>query len=170
MLRLVRRLGETAAVFIGVAFPLSLAAAQSSADPQARIVGSWRITSLELEFQDGSERRFPFGAQPKGYLIFGSDGRMMAYLEAEKRTSPRTDEERAAAYQTMNAYTGRYRVQGDKWITRVDGSWNVDWVGTDQERTFAIEGDRLSVVAQWNRNALYDGRMTRGILKFEREK
>jgi len=170
MLRLVRRVGVTVALVVGVAFPLSVAVAQSGADPQTRIVGSWRVASMELEFQDGSERRFPLGTHPKGYLMFGSDGRMMAYLEADKRTSPRTDEERAAAYQTMNAYTGRYRVQGDRWITSVDGSWNVDWEGTDQERSFAVDGDRLSVVAQWNRNALYGGRMTRGILKFEREK
>jgi hypothetical protein len=160
----------TAALLIGVAFSLSVAGAQKGADPQTRIVGSWRIVSIELEFQDGSERRFPLGNHPNGYLIFGADGRMMGYLEAEKRTSPKTDEERATAYRTMNAYTGRYRVQGDKWITRVDGSWNVEWVGTEQERSFAIDGDRLRVVAQWNPNALYDGKMTRGILTFEREK
>ena len=70
----------------------------------------------------------------------------------------------------MNAYTGRYRVEGDKWTTRVDASWNVEWTGTDQERTFVVDGDRLKVVAQWNRNALYGGKMTRGILIFEREK
>ena len=143
---------------------------QGEGDARARITGSWRVVSFELEFQDGSERRFPLGTHPNGYLIFGADGRMIAYLEADKRTSPKTDEERAAAYRTMNAYTGRYRVEGDRWITRVDGSWNVEWVGTDQERSFAVDGDRLTVVAQWNRNPLYGGRMTRGILVFEREK
>jgi hypothetical protein len=170
MLRLLRRLGVMTAFLVGVAFPLSVADAQGGADPQTRLVGSWRIVSIELEFQDGSERRFPLGPHPNGYLMFGADGRMMAYLEAEKRTSPTTDEERATAFRTMNAYTGRYRVEGDKWITRVDGAWNVDWVGTDQERTFTVDGNRLSVVAQWNRNALYGGKMTRGVLTFERAK
>ena len=94
----------------------------------------------------------------------------MAYLEADGRKAPKTDEERAAAYRTLVAYTGKYRVQGKKWITTVDGAWNVEWIGTDQERSFNLNGDRLSVVAQWNPNPLYDGRMTRGHLTFEREK
>ena len=72
--------------------------------------------------------------------------------------------------QTLNAYTGRYRVQGDKWITTVDGAWNVEWVGTEQERAFSLDRDRLNVVAQWNRNALYGGKVTHGHLIFEREK
>jgi hypothetical protein len=101
--------------------------------------------------------------------VFGSDGRMMAYLEADGRKAPQTDEERAAAYRTLNAYTGKYRVQGDNWITTVDAAWNTGWVGTEQERSFTLSGNRLNVVAQWNRNPLYGGRMTRGHLIFERE-
>ena len=94
---------------------------------------------------------------------------MMTYLEADGRKAPQTDEERSAAYRTLNAYTGKYRIQGDKWITKVDAAWNVEWVGTEQERSFTISGNRLNVIAQWNRNALYDGKMTRGHLTFERE-
>jgi len=157
---LLRRFG---AVVIGLVFPQRVAA-------RARIVGSWRLVSYELEFQDGGERLFPLGAHPNGYLVFGPDGRMMAYLEAAGRTAPRSDEERSAAYRTLLAYTGRYRVDGDKWITKVDGAWNVGWSGTDQERFFTLDGDRLSVIAQWNPNPLYCGRMTRGHLTFEREK
>ena len=80
MSRLLRRRVVISALSIGVVFPLSVADAQRGADPQTRIVGSWRIVSYELEFQDGSERRFPFGTHPNGYLIFGADGRMMSYL------------------------------------------------------------------------------------------
>ena len=170
MLTRLSRLGVSAAVAIGLVFPQSMVHAQRGVDPRARIAGSWRIVSYELEFQDGTEHRFPLGAHPNGYLLFGSDGRMMTYLEAEGRKAPQTDDERSAAYRTLNAYTGRYRVQGDKWITTVDGAWNVEWVGSEQERTFALDGDRMSVVAQWNRNVLYGGRMTRGHLIFEREK
>jgi hypothetical protein len=170
MLTRLLRLGVSAAVAIGLAFPQSMVHAQRGVDPRARITGSWRVVSFELEFQDGTEHRFPLGAHPNGYILFGFDGRMMTYLEAEGRKPPQTDEERSSAYRTLNAYTGRYRVEGDKWITRVDGAWNVEWVGTDQERSFVLDGDRLNVVAQWNRNALYGGKMTRGHLVFEREK
>jgi len=94
---------------------------------------------------------------------------LAAYLEAAGRKAPQTDEERSAAYKTLNAYTGKYRVEGDKWITKVDAAWNVEWLGTDQERFFTLSGNRLNVVAQWNRNALYGGEITRGHLTFERE-
>ncbi len=170
MLRRLPGFAVIGALAIGLAFVPSVANSQGGADARKRITGSWRVVSYELEFQDGSEHRFPLGAHPHGYLVFGSDGRMMAYLAADGRKTPQTDEERSAAYRTLIAYTGRYRVQGDKWITRVDGAWNVEWVGTDQERSFTLDGDRLSVVAQWNRNALYGGKMTRGRLTFEREK
>ncbi len=170
MLRRIPRFRAMAGLAIGLAFAQALTTAQESADARARIVGSWRVVSYELEFQDGNERRFPLGSRPNGYLVFGADGRMMAYLEADARKAPRTDEERSSAYKTMIAYTGKYRVHGDKWITKVDGAWNIEWLGTSQERSFTLSGDRLNVVAQWNRNALYAGRMTRGRLTFERDK
>ena len=170
MLRQMPRFAAVAGLAIGLAVPQALATAQESADARARIVGSWRVVSYELEFQDGNERLLPLGSRPNGYLLFGADGRMMAYLEADARKAPRTDEERSAAYRTMLAYTGKYRVQGNKWTTKVDGTWNVEWLGTSQERSFTLSGDRLNVVAQWNPNALYAGRMTRGRLTFERDK
>jgi hypothetical protein len=169
MLRRLPQVGAGAVLAIGLALPQAVAIAQERADPRARIVGSWRVISYELEFQDGSERRFPLGPRPNGYLVFGADGRMMAYLEADARKAPQTDEERSAAYRTLMAYTGKYRVQGDKWVTKVDGAWNVEWRGTDQERSFTLSGNRLTVVAQWNRNALYGGKLTRGHLTFERD-
>ena len=95
---------------------------------------------------------------------------MMAYLEAETRKPPKTDEERIAAYRSIIAYTGKYRLEGDRWITRVDGSWNVTWTGTDQERVFKFEDEQLHVVSQWNLALAYDNRMVRGILVWEREK
>jgi len=141
------------------------------ADGPSKILGVWRLVSYDLEFQDTGERRPTFGKKPAGYIIFTPEGRMMAYLEAENRKAPQTDEERAAAFRTMNAYTGRYRIEGDKWVTKVDGSWNVSWVGTDQERFFKFDGEQLHVVTQWLRLPAYENnRMFRGFLSFEREK
>lgn len=169
MLRWTSGFGAVAGIALGLASPQAVATSQQSSDARARIVGSWKVVSYELEFQDGSEGRFPLGRHPNGYLVFGADGRMMAYLESDARKAPRTEEERSAAYRTLMAYTGKYRVQGDKWITKVDGAWNVAWRGTDQERSFTLDGNRLTVIAQWNPNPLYGGKMTRGHLTFERD-
>jgi hypothetical protein len=155
---------------LGATLAITLVAARVVAQNRPPIEGAWKVVSYDIEFQDNGERRPSLGTRPNGYLIFGPQGRMMAYLEADGRKAPKTDAERAAAYRTLVAYTGKYRVQGKKWITKVDGAWNVEWIGTEQERSFNLNGDRLSVIAQWNPNPLYDGRMTRGHLTFEREK
>jgi lipocalin-like protein len=162
--------------FVWPAFVVSLGlgyvafSAQARDDAATRLLGSWRVLAYEFEFQDGGERARPLGTSPNGYIILGSDGRMMAYLEASGRTPPRNDQERADAYKTMNAYTGRYRVEGGQWFTKVDGAWNVEWVGAEQARSFVLAGDRLTVTGQWNANPLYGGRIARGHLTFEREK
>jgi hypothetical protein len=141
-----------------------------AADDRAKLLGIWRLVALDVEFQDTGERRPTFGPKPNGYIIFTPEGRMMAYLEAENRTPPKTPEEQLAAYRTMIAYTGKYRFEGDKWITKVDGSWNVAWIGTEQVRFFKLQGDQLHVVSEWQATARYDNRVARGFVAFEREK
>lgn len=147
-----------------------LASCASIPGDRAKFVGSWRVVSFDVEFQDSGERRAIYGKSPRGYIVFTPEGRTMSYLEAETRKAPNTDEERVAAFRTMLAYTGKYRIEGDKFTTSVDGAWNVAWVGTDQVRTFKLEGNRLEIITQWNPAPLYNNRVTRGVLVWEREK
>ena len=58
-----------------------------------------------------------------------------------------TDGERAALLRTMFAYTGRYRLEGNMWVTKVDAAWNPAWDGTDQVRYFVLDGDHLEVTS-----------------------
>jgi len=109
------------AAFLTMSVVMSPVGAQGN----AAIVGTWKVISEEMEFQDNGERQHPLGAHPDGYIIFTPQSRMMAYLEAEGRKLPTTDAEAAAAFSTMSSYTGKYRVEGNKWITKVDGAWNV---------------------------------------------
>jgi hypothetical protein len=71
----------------------------------------------------------------------------------------------------MFAYTGIYRLEGDKWITKVDVSWNPAWLGTEQVRFFKFDGDRLQVISMWVKSVTRPEKgMARGILTFERAK
>jgi hypothetical protein len=111
------------------------------------------------------------GKNVTGYIIFTSEGRMMAVIEGEGRKAPQTDQDRAVLFGTMIAYTGMYRFEGDKFITKVDASWNPAWDGTDQVRFFKLEGDRLHIITAWMPNPLLPSRpVTRGILTWERPK
>ncbi|WP_028229486.1 lipocalin-like domain-containing protein [Paraburkholderia ferrariae] len=135
-----------------------------------KLHGSWRLVSLVTEHQDSKERTQPWGADPNGYLILGSDGRMMALITAKAREPGNTNEILAALLRTMMAYTGRYRIDGDRLITKVDSSWNEAWSGSEQERFYKLDGDTLEITTAWMPNPLESGKsMARGILSFRRE-
>ena len=153
------------AIIVGVSL-----AQPVSANDHSKMLGVWRLVSYDLEFQDTGERRPVFGKKPVGYIIFTPEGRMMAYLEAENRKAPQNAEEQAAAYRTLHAYSGKYRLEGDKWVTKVDAAWNVSWVGTDQERFYKFDGKQLHVISQWLPGGpQFGGRTVRGFLAWERE-
>lgn len=148
----------------------ALAVTPAFADDRSGLVGVWKVVSYDFEFKDAGESRPALGSKPNGYLIFTPEGRMIAYIEASLRQAPKTDKERSEAYRAMLAYSGRYRLEGDAWITRVDASWNPLWLGTDQKRFFKLTGDRLDVTSPWNASSSGGGRIMRGHLVFEREK
>ena len=110
-----------------------------------------------------------YGNNPTGYIICTAEGRMMTIVEAEGRKVPQTDEERAAAFRSLIAYTGIYRLEGDKFTTKVDVSWTPAWVGTEQTRSFKIDGDRLLLVTHWVMSPNL-GKMSRATSTWERVK
>jgi hypothetical protein len=96
---------------------------------------------------------------------------MMVVLTGEGRKAPSTDQDRADLLKSLVAYTGMYRIEGDKWITKVDVSANPAWVGTEQTRFFRVDGERLqesTAVMQWP--ARPEKGMVRFILTWERAK
>ena len=138
------------------------------ADDAQGLIGLWKLISYELEFQDTGDRQTPFGAHPNGYGVITREGRTIAVLTAEGRPIPKSDADRAAAFKTVVAYTGMLAVEGDHWTTHVDVTWNEAWNGTDQVRFFKLDGDTLFITSAWSTNLNYEGRMTRGVLKWER--
>lgn len=156
---------------IAILFGFLMLAQAAVADEGTKLVGIWKLISCETQFQDGRESRPCFGRNPAGYIVMTPQGRMMAVLEGEGRKPGKTDDELAALFRTMIAYTGMYRLEGDKWITAVDVSWNPAWHGTEQTRFYKLEGDRLQVISAWAPSPLLPGaQMVRGVLMWEREK
>jgi len=141
------------------------------ADEHSKVLGIWRLLSCELEYQETGEHRPALGKNPQGYIIFTSEGRFMALLTGGGRKAPDTDREWAKLMISMSAYSGMYRLEGDRWITKVDVSWHPAWVGTEQVRFFRIEGDRLFVTSEWEQSVIQPEKGTsRFILTFERAK
>lgn len=154
---------------ITIALCVSLTPAPVFAADATKVVGTWKLLSFLNEFQDGSDPRPSYGSNATGYIIFTPERRMMAIVEAEGRKAPQNDEDRAAAFRTIIAYTGTVHFEGDRLITKVDVSWNPAWVGTEQVRTYVLAGDRLQVVSPWVMSPNL-GKMTRATVTWERVK
>jgi len=110
-----------------------------------QIVGTWALVSVVYEDTATKERTPIYGEHPKGIQIATATGRWFALMTAEGRMIPKTDEDRAQALKSMIAYTGRYRVEGGKVITKVEAAWNEAWVGGEQVRHIRFEGDKLLI-------------------------
>jgi hypothetical protein len=130
------------------AAPLGQALAQGASP----LVGTWQLVSFEAEIQATGAREPARGNHPSGYIVFTLEGRMLVLITNEGRTAPANDQDRAALFQSMVAYAGTYRAEAGSWTTRVEVAANPALVGTDQQRSFRVDGDLLQEmtgVSQW---------------------
>ena len=148
---------------------LTLAARADDASDAKNIVGVWRLVSVVYEDAQTKERTPVLGEHPKGRQIATADGKWLALVTADGRPVPKTDEERAQALRTMIAYTGRYRVQDGKVITKVEAAWNEAWVGGEQVRFIRFEGDRLFIESPPMPHPNVGGKVVRVIVIWERD-
>jgi hypothetical protein len=135
----------------------------------ARLTGTWRLLSAVMEDVESSVQSRPWGERPNGWLILTPAARWMVIQTAEGRTRAQDDAERAAAFRSMLAYSGTYRVDSNKIIVDVDISWDEAWIGTEQIRLFKLEGDRLHIEALPQPYANFGGKVMRGLLTWERD-
>jgi len=136
-----------------MALAMSVAVAGRQPAPQDRnvLVGSWVLISASATAADGSVDPRPYGPEPSGLLIYSADGRMSAIvshsarppLSGDRISSPAP--ERAQAFATSFAYAGRYSVSNKKVIHHVDVATVQNWVNTNLERLFDIQGGQLTL-------------------------
>jgi hypothetical protein len=159
------------AVLIGLVIALAVLLDKPVlADDKDKVVGVWKLVSVVYEDAQTKERTPVLGQHPKGCQIATPEGRWLALVTAEGRKIPQTDAERSDALRTMIAYTGKYRVEGGKVITKVEAAWNEAWVGTEQERFYRFEGDRLLLESPPQPHPNLLGKVVRIIVIWEREK
>ena len=143
----------------------------SLADDSSKLVGIWKLVSFEAEIQATGQKEPVMGQRPTGYVIFAPEGRAFFILTGEGRKPAKTAQERANLLNSLISYTGMYRLEGDKWITKVDVAWSPEFVGAEQARFFKVVGDRLQVLTTWGVHPNWPEKgMQRRILTFERAK
>jgi len=123
-------------------------------------VGTWKLLSFQYEFEDSDQRDEPLGANPVGYLVL-TEERLITLMTARERAA---DAAAGELLDSMIAYSGRYRLQGDDcFVTTVDSAWRPAWIGTEQVRFFKIEGEILSAASSLREDPKYPGRRIRGV-------
>jgi hypothetical protein len=117
------------------------------------LVGAWRLVSWENHAADGQVTH-PMGTDAIGYVIYGADGRFSITISRRDRVGfaaadllSGTPEEKVRAMEGFVAYAGRYSFLGDHVIHHVEVSLFPNWVGSDQERSVDLDGDRLTLSA-----------------------
>lgn len=136
-----------------------------------QILGSWRMTSWTYETLETGEVKDALGPNPRGYINYAPDGRMMVLVLRADRAAPAalvpTSEEKIALYDTMFAYAGTYTVQADCVIHTLDMSWNSTWEGTQQVRFVSTDGQVLTYRSAPAKNPL-DGKDCIHTVRFEK--
>lgn len=118
------------------------------------LVGAWRLVAWEIGYPDGRVSH-PYGPDAVGLLCYTPDGHMSASIARAVRQglsdpNPRRAEEaeRAAAFDTFFAYSGRYEVKGRDVHHHVELALNPGFVGTTQIREATFDGDTLVLAAR----------------------
>ena len=152
------------AMFVGLLFVANTVLANDN----AKLVGTWKLVSLDIEFQSGEPARPFLGQKWVGYTIFTADGRTMSVWEAEGRKPPNSDEDRAALFRSMNAITGTYRYEAGMGTTEIDVAGNPAGKGK-QTRGYKLDGTRLEIATPWAPSPTIAGSpVTRSMIRFER--
>ena len=136
----------------GVSSILAQKAKPANVKQPNTVVGTWRLVSANALTSSGESIAAPFGQNPRGFLIYTSDGRMAVIISHSDRKPLSGDrisapsEERAEAYTTFSAYSGRYTLVGDKVTHHVEISSVENWVKTDLIRLIKFEGERIRLI------------------------
>lgn len=119
----------------------------------ATVVGSWRLVRWRAVSEDDAGTvavTYPMGEDADGLIHYSADGRMSVLIAAAGREPFASGdllggsvEERAAAFSGFLAYAGGYTM-GDGFVThRLEISSFPNWVGSEQLRYVARDGDQL---------------------------
>lgn len=104
-----------------------------------RLAGHWQLVSF-TERRESGEVFDVFGPEPRGFLHYSESGRMSVLFAAANRLpfsgpwSAVTDRQKAACYDAIVAYSGRYTDHGDRVVHHVEVCWIPNWEGRDLER------------------------------------
>ena len=118
------------------------------------IVGAWRLDRFFSESPD-RRRRYPYGEDAKGLLLYSADGWVSAVLhrgdragfasESMERAGHASEADKVRAFDGYTSYAGRYSVDGDVVRHEVAHALVPTLVGQTLERQVRLHDGALSL-------------------------
>ena len=105
----------------------------------SRLIGRWQLVSYTERRADGGTFDV-FGPDPKGFIDYAQSGHMSVLFAGAGRKrfagawDAVPDRDKAANFDAMVCYAGRYTDHGDRVVHHVDVCWIPNWEGRDLER------------------------------------
>ena len=133
--------------------PLQLGRRSTDAMDNSGLHGTWQLTSIYSTTSSGDKSYF-FGSGAMGRLTYTPNGFMNVFIMKKDRPvfeggkiDEGTPEEIRAAFQSFDAYCGRYSIdQTNKTVTHhVEMARSPAWTGIDLVRYFELDGTKLSI-------------------------
>jgi hypothetical protein len=97
------------------------------------LLGTWRLESWSLVYDDGRPSEYPLGSDARGIILYTADGHVSATI---MRTSGSAE---------SFAYAGRYEVRDGAVFHSIEVATNPALVGVTSTRYIALDGDRLTL-------------------------
>lgn len=153
---------------------ISETALEQQVSPSARhLLGTWSLVSVIREEIPSGATIDLMGQNPKGFITYSADGRMVAILARGDRKMPASNTATAAEaenlFRSVISYAGTYTIAGNEVTHHVDISWNESWTGTKQVRIFKFEGNKVSLSTPVSPDP-FDGKMSIRSLVWEKVK
>ena len=110
---------------------------------QPSLLGTYKLVSNDLRLDNVPIQ--PMGKSQHGYLVI-TPKVVMQFFTADERKPGASPEAKVALLDSLSAWAGPYRVEGDKMVIDIDTTWTEVWRGKPQFRTYQVEGKRLTLI------------------------
>jgi hypothetical protein len=109
------------------------------------LIGTWILQSAVFRFEDDGESVEYYGARPTGVATFTKEGRLIAIVSSGGRPATGDDASKARLFDAAMAYSGKFEVSGETFITLVDAATIPEWLGSRQLRYMQFDGEVLTL-------------------------
>jgi len=122
---------------------------------QQSLVGTYRLVSNDLRL-DGQPIT-SMGKSQHGYLVI-TPKVMISFFTADERKTGASVEAKAALLDTLTAWAGPWRAEGNRIFIDIDTAWTEVWRGKQQVRTYEVDGKRLTLIVAPQPSATQPGK------------